>query len=338
MNLLVTGGAGYIGSHFILEALRNNHQIVAVDNFLNSYKETIDKIESIAEKKIHFYNISIDDKASLNSLFKRHEIDAVVHFAGLKSVPESIQKPDLYLRNNVQGSEVLFNAMIENKVHKIIFSSSASVYGNQNPPLTEDLKLDPLNPYAESKVKIENKLTDVSKKNNKFKVIILRYFNPVGCDSSYRIGDNQTKPTNLFPVICSSISRNSFFEVYGDDYNTHDGTPVRDFIHISDLISGHLKALDWLESSEKRLIKINLGTGKGYSVLDIVNKFQEIIGHKIKYKFSSRREGDPKVSFADNKLAFKELDWKATKNLYEMCHDSLKWHETLYKKKLLNKS
>ena len=157
----------------------------------------------------------------MNSLFKRHEIDAVVHFAGLKSVPESIQKPDLYLKNNVQGSEILFDEMIENKVYKIIFSSSASVYGNQNPPLTEDLKLDPLNPYAESKVKIENKLADVSKKNNKFKVIILRHFKQDWMDSSTEFGDNQTKPTNLFPIICSSISKNSF-EVYGNDYNTHD--------------------------------------------------------------------------------------------------------------------
>lgn len=333
MNLLVTGGAGYIGSHFILEALRDNHQIIALDNFSTSSKSTIEKLREISKKNFDFYEVGIDDQINLDKIFKRHRVDIVVHFAGLKSVPESIEKPDLYMRNNVQGSKILLNEMIKYKVNKIIFSSSASVYGDNNSPLKEELNPKPLNPYAESKVRVENTLIEMSKEFTEFKAVILRYFNPVGCDPSYQIGEIQSKPSNLFPIICSSIAANSFFEIFGNDFDTHDGTPIRDFIHISDLIRGHLGAIDWLDSSEQNLIKINLGTGKGHSVLDIVKKFQEVVGRKIKYKFSSRRKGDPGTSYADCNLAYEELNWKALKNLDQMCYDSMKWHKILSQKK-----
>ncbi len=330
MKLLVTGGAGFIGSHFILDALRKNIQIVSIDNFSNSDESVIQLIKKISKKNFYFYNISISDHLNLKKIFREHKIDIVVHFAALKSVPESLEKPSLYIKNNFEGSKVLFNQMLENNVNKIIFSSSASVYGDQNSPLKEDLNPKPLNPYAESKVRVEEKLLEISNEIDAFRAIILRYFNPVGCDSSYEIGEIQSKPANLFPIICSSISEKINIKIYGNDYDTHDGTPVRDFIHISDLINGHMEAMSWFNFSSKKFITINLGTGKGYSVLDIIYKFEELIGKKIDFQYVPRRDGDPAVSFADNSQARKELKWMASKGLNEMCRDSLIWHQKSY--------
>tara|TARA_B100000989_G_scaffold151108_1_gene112701 strand:- start:39423 stop:40421 length:999 start_codon:yes stop_codon:yes gene_type:complete len=329
MNLLITGGAGFIGSHFIVDALKKNHSIVALDNFSTSNKDILVKIKEASGKDFIFYEADISDKSKLREIFSTNEIDLVVHFASLKSVTESVFNPILYYRNNVGGSLILLETMQEMGVKKIIFSSSASVYGSSHlSPISEECSLNPISPYAQSKVIIEKILNDMTTCKHDFKALNLRYFNPVGCHESFLIGESSKKePSNLFPIICEIANgKKSHLSIFGNDYDTHDGTPVRDYIHISDLISGHISAIDWLNSSKKNISSINLGTGSGYSVLEIVNVFNSFLDRPIQYEYSPRRPGDSGIVFANNSLAKSELKWSSTQSLEKMCKDSWIWH------------
>jgi UDP-glucose 4-epimerase len=329
MNLLVTGGAGFIGSHFIVDALKKDHSIVAIDNFSTSNKDNLDKIKDASGKDFTFFESDISDRTKLREIFSKNNIDLVVHFASLKSVTESVFNPIIYYKNNVCGSLILFETMQEMGVNKIIFSSSASVYGSSHlSPISEKCSLNPISPYAQSKAIIETILNDMTACKKDFKALNLRYFNPVGCHESFLIGESsKIKPSNLFPVICSVANgKKSHLSIFGKDYDTHDGTPVRDYIHISDLISGHISAIDWLNSSKKNFSSINLGTGSGYSVLEIVNVFNSFLDKPIQYEYSPRRSGDPGEVFADNSLAKSELNWSCAQSLEKMCKDSWLWH------------
>ncbi len=328
MKLFVTGGAGFIGSHFIADALIEGHTVVAVDNFSTSNLRTIERIKLTSSKDFVFHEIDICDQDSLRSIVKNHSIDVVVHFAAFKSVPESIINPLKYYKNNLSGSIALFGVMREFKINNIIFSSSASVYGSaHNSPIKENFPLDPISPYAHTKVIIESILRDMANSIKKFKALNLRYFNPVGCHETHLLGESPAmEPTNLFPVICSvAKGEKEFLSIFGEDYDTHDGTPVRDYIHISDLVSGHLSALEWFKKDEK-VLEINLGTGQGYSVLDIVNTFNSFLDKPIKFKFTPKRQGDPGSIYADNSLAKVELNWNCSRSLLNMCEDSWHWY------------
>ena len=327
MAVLVTGGLGYIGSHFVCEALIKGKKIVVVDNLSNSEIEIKEKIKRITNKDFHFYHCDIRDKKKLEYVFKKHNIKVVIHFAGLKSVSESVEIPNEYFENNVLGTSCLIEVMNNFNVNKIVFSSSASIYGDSpSTPIKEDAEIKPLNPYAKTKSKIEENLLDENIKNKNFKFVILRYFNPVGCHKSYLIGESPLKPSNLFPIINEVIAKKrEKLIIYGKNYNTFDGTPIRDYIHISDLIDGHLKALAWLDKKNNSKLIINLGTGKGYSVLQIVREFEKILEEPLNYEFSARRKGDAECSFADCNLAKKEIKWHAKKDLTEMCKDSIIW-------------
>ncbi len=328
MKLFVTGGAGYIGSHFIADALSEGHEVIAVDNLITSHIQTIERIKQVAGIDFAFYELDICDEQGLRKILEQNQIDAVVHFAALKSVPESISNPLKYYKNNLTGSMVLFGLMKTLKIHNIIFSSSASVYGSSHKsPIKEDFLLKPISPYAHTKVITENILRDMTSSIKEFKALNLRYFNPVGCHDSFLLGESPAiESTNLFPVICSVASgEKECLSIFGKDYDTHDGTPVRDYIHISDLVSGHLSALNWFKN-DKKISNINLGTGQGYSVLDIVNQFNSFLDHPIKFELSPRRYGDPGIIYADNSLANEELQWKCSKSLQDMCHDSWNWY------------
>ena len=328
MNLLVTGGTGYIGSHFIANALSEGHEVIAVDNLISSHIQTIERIKQAAGKDFVFHKIDICEKEGLRKILKEDDIDVVVHFAALKSVPESISNPLKYYKNNLNGSMILFELMKELKINNIIFSSSASVYGSKHQsPIKEEFSLEPVSPYAQTKVIIENILRDMTFSIEEFKALNFRYFNPVGCHETFLLGESPSiVSTNLFPVICSVAGgKKETISVFGKDYDTHDGTPVRDYIHITDLVAGHLRALDWFKS-ENKTSNINLGTGQGYSVLDIINKFNSILDKPIKFELCPRRVGDPGSVYADNSLAKLELDWSCSKDLEAMCRDSLSWY------------
>ncbi len=329
MKILVTGGCGYIGSHTCVELLKNGYEVIIIDNLVNSKKEVISKIEEIAGKSVTFYEGNVQDEKLLTTIFKEHQIEVVIHFAGLKAVGESVQKPLEYYQNNLDSTLVLLQVMRKFQVKKIIFSSSATVYGaNPNVPFKEDYPVGgTTNPYGTTKLFIEHILQDLALADPEFRVIILRYFNPIGAHQSGLIGDNPNGiPNNLMPYITKVASGElKVLNVFGNDYPTHDGTGVRDYIHVMDLADGHVKAINKV-LSDKGLHIYNLGTGIGYSVLDIVNAFERVNNKKIPYVIQKRRDGDIAECYADSSKAEKELGFKAKYNLDDMVKDSYNFY------------
>ena len=323
---LVTGGAGYIGSHTVVELLNENKEVIVVDNFSNSKPEMLDKIKKITNKDFKFYELDYSNKEKMDKVFAENKIDSVIHFAGYKAVGESVEKPIEYYTNNVSGTLNLLDVMRKHNVKTIIFSSSATVYGDPEVvPLTEMCKIGgTTNPYGSSKLFIEQILKDVYKSDNTWDVCILRYFNPIGSHESGIIGEEpQGRPNNLMPYIVRVASGElEELSIFGNDYNTPDGTGVRDYIHVVDLAKGHIKALEKLEKEKSGIYIYNLGTGKGYSVLDMVHAFEKTTGQKIKYKITERRAGDIATCYADATKAKEELNWVAEKTLEDMCRDS----------------
>ncbi len=331
MNILVTGGAGFIGSHTVVELQQAGHTVAVLDNLCNSSEESLRRVEAITGKKVNFYKGDILDRGLLEDLFSNKEkVDAVIHFAGLKAVGESVQKPWEYYENNIAGTLTLIDVMRKNNVKNIIFSSSATVYGNPAViPITEDCpKGQCTNPYGWTKSMLEQILSDVQHADPEWNVILLRYFNPIGAHKSGTMGENPNGiPNNLMPYITQvAVGKLPQLSVFGNDYDTPDGTGVRDYIHVVDLAIGHVKALKKIE--EKAGLKIyNLGTGVGYSVLDIVKNFEEATGVKIPYVIKERRAGDIAMCYADASLAKKELGWEAQYGVREMCEDSWRWQK-----------
>lgn len=328
MRILVTGGAGYIGSHTCVELLENGYEVVVVDNLYNASEKSLDRIREITGKELTFYQADIQDASAMQDIFDKEAVDCVIHFAGLKAVGESVAKPLEYYQNNIAGSLVLCDAMRKHGVKNIIFSSSATVYGDPAfIPITEECpKGTPTNPYGWTKHMIEQILTDFHTADSEWNVILLRYFNPIGAHKSGLIGeDPKGIPNNLLPYVSQvAIGKLSCLGVFGDDYDTHDGTGVRDYIHVVDLARGHVKAIDKLK--ENPGVKIyNLGTGKGYSVLDVVKAFEKACGHEIAYEIKPRRAGDIATCYSDATLAKKELGWTAEYGIDEMCSDSWRW-------------
>ena len=324
MSVLVTGGAGYIGSHTVVELLNLGEDIVIVDNFVNSRPEMLDKIREISGKDFKFYEVDLLDEEKLEKVFEENNIESVIHFAGLKAVGESVQKPIEYYHNNLTSTFVLLKLMRKYNCKNIVFSSSATVYGlPKTVPIKEDFPLSTTNPYGTTKLFIEQILTDVCVANSDFSVILLRYFNPIGAHSSGKIGENPNGiPNNLMPYIVKVANKElEVLNVFGNDYDTPDGTGVRDYIHVVDLAKGHLKALDKVRKTEGVDI-YNLGTGNGYSVLDLVKAFEDANGVEVKYKITERRPGDIATCYADPTKAREELGWEAEKTLEEMCKDS----------------
>ena len=321
MKILVTGGTGYIGSHTCVELLNNGYEVIIIDNLSNSKENVISYIEKITNKKVKFYKGDVRDKNLLINIFKENKIEAVIHFAGLKAVGESVKKPLLYYQNNIDSTLVLCEVMEEFNVKKIIFSSSATVYGNpEKLPITEDMKVgNTTNPYGTSKLYIEGILKDLYVSDNSWSIILLRYFNPIGAHESGLLGEDPNGiPNNLMPYIVKvATGELKCLSVYGDDYDTKDGTGIRDYIHVVDLARGHVKALN-------KLLKVcgvniyNLGTGNGYSVLDIVNTFEKVNGVKVNYKIVGRRDGDIASCYADSSKAYKELGWMSEHTLEDM--------------------
>lgn len=326
MSVLVTGGAGYIGSHTVVELLNENKEVIVVDNFSNSKPEMLGKIKKITNKDFKFYELDYSNKEKMDKVFAENKIDSVIHFAGYKAVGESVEKPIEYYTNNVSGTLNLLDVMRKHNVKTIIFSSSATVYGDPEVvPLTEMCKIGgTTNPYGSSKLFIEQILKDVYKSDNTWDVCILRYFNPIGSHESGIIGEEpQGRPNNLMPYIVRVASGElEELSIFGNDYNTPDGTGVRDYIHVVDLAKGHIKALEKLEKEKSGIYIYNLGTGKGYSVLDMVHAFEKTTGQKIKYKITERRAGDIATCYADATKAKEELNWVAEKTLEDMCRDS----------------
>ena len=323
--ILVTGGLGYIGSHTCVELLKNGERIVVMDNLSNSKIEMSDKIKQIAGKGFAFYKTDLLDKDAMRKIFKENKIRAVIHFAGLKAVGESVEKPIEYYKNNVVGTLNLLEVMREFDVNKMVFSSSATVYGlPKTVPITEDMPLSTTNPYGTTKLMIEQILTDIAHANKDFKVAILRYFNPIGAHESGIIGEDPNGvPNNLMPYISRVASgKLQCLSVFGNDYPTHDGTGVRDYIHVVDLAKGHLKALERLAKDDTGVFIYNLGTGNGYSVLDIVKAFEKENGVTIKYKIVDRRPGDIAECYANPSKALRELEWRAEKSLEDMVRDA----------------
>lgn len=320
MKILVTGGTGYIGSHTAVELLNSNYEIIIVDNLSNSKIEVVDKIKQITGKDFKFYQIDLRDKGKLSNIFKENKIDAVIHFAGLKAVGESVEKPLLYYRNNLDSTLTLCEVMNEYNVKKLVFSSSATVYGSQKVlPIKETASLSTTNPYGSTKLFIEYILDDIYKSDNEWSIIKLRYFNPVGAHVSGIIGEDPNGiPNNLMPYISKvAIKELPYLNVFGNDYNTKDGTGVRDYIHVVDLAKGHLKALEYIDNN-KGSIAVNLGTGVGYSVLDIVKSYEKVNNIEIPYKIVDRRDGDIEECYADPSKAYELLNWKTEKTLDDM--------------------
>ena len=325
MSVLVTGGAGYIGSHTVVELLKRGEEIIIVDNFSNSKPETLDKIKKITGKDFKFYEVDLLDKEKLEKVFEENpNIDSVIHFAGLKAVGESVAKPIEYYHNNITGTLVLLDIMRNHNCKKIVFSSSATVYGNpKTVPIKEDFPLSTTNPYGSTKLMIEQILNDVYISDNEWSVILLRYFNPIGAHESGLIGESPNGiPNNLMPYINQvACGKLDYLRVFGNDYDTIDGTGVRDYIHVVDLAQGHLKALDKARKFTG-VEAYNLGTGTGYSVLQIVKAFEDATGVEVKYKIVDRRPGDIATCYADPSKAKNDLGWEAKKGIEEMCKDS----------------
>ena len=326
MTILLPGGAGYIGSHTAIELLKKGYEIIIIDNFSNSNPKVLDAIKKITEKDFKFYEMDYMDREKLEKVFEENKIDAVINFAGFKAVGESVQKPIEYYTNNISGALVLLDTMRKYVCKKFIFSSSATVYGEpEKIPLTEDCKTGgTTNPYGTTKLFIEQILKDIYISDNTWDICILRYFNPVGAHESGLIGEEpQGIPNNLMPYIARVASGElKELSVFGNDYDTPDGTGVRDYIHVVDLAKGHIKALEKIEKEGKGLYIYNLGTGTGYSVLDMVKTFEQATGKKVAYKIAPRRPGDIATCYADPKKAKEKLGWVAEKNLEDMCKDS----------------
>ena len=328
MSILVAGGAGYIGSHTCVELLNAGYEVVVVDNLYNSSRKALDRVEEITGKKVTFYEVDLLDRAALEEVFEKEKIDSVINFAGLKAVGESVHKPLEYYHNNITGTLNLCFVMREHGVKNIIFSSSATVYGDPAfVPITEECpKGNITNPYGQTKGMLEQILTDLHTADPEWNVVLLRYFNPIGAHESGLIGeDPKGIPNNLVPYIAQvAIGKLEALGVFGNDYPTHDGTGVRDYIHVVDLAKGHVKALKRFEGNTGVSI-YNLGTGKGYSVLDIVKNFEAATGVKIPYVIKPRRPGDIATCYSDATKAEKELGWKAENGIREMCADSWRW-------------
>jgi len=331
MHILVTGGAGYIGSHTCLELLNNNYKITVIDDLSNSSQESLHRVEQLTGKTIFFNQIDVLDKTAVETVFSETKIpfDAVIHFAGKKAVGESVEQPLLYYQNNIGGTLVLCEVMSAFGVKNIIFSSSATVYGDpETVPITEEFPLFCTNPYGRTKLMVEEILQDIYIADNDWNIGILRYFNPVGAHKSGRIGEDPNGvPNNLVPYISQvAVGKLKQVEVFGNDYPTHDGTGVRDYIHVVDLAQGHVKALNRLLSSPGIVI-YNLGTGKGYSVLEMVSTFAEVNDRVVPYQIVGRRPGDIAACYADPTKALEELGWQAKLGLREMCEDTWRWQK-----------
>ncbi len=331
MAILVTGGAGYIGSHTCVELLNKGYDVIVVDNLCNSCKEALDRVQEITGKTLKFYEVDILDREGLTKVFEAEQIDSVIHFAGLKAVGESVAKPLEYYQNNITGTLVLFDVMRSHGVKSIVFSSSATVYGTPAfVPITEECpKGICTNPYGWTKSMLEQILTDLHTADSEWKVILLRYFNPIGAHESGRIGENPKGiPNNLVPYITQvAVGKLESLGVFGDDYDTPDGTGVRDYIHVVDLAIGHVKAIEKMAKIRDGVLIYNLGTGIGYSVLDIVKGFEKAVGQPIPYVIKPRRPGDIATCYADPTLAKKELGWEAVRDLNKMCEDSWRWQK-----------
>lgn len=329
MAILVTGGAGYIGSHTCVELLNEGYDVVILDSLSNANEKVIDRIEEITKKKVPFYKTNLLDKAGVERIFATEKIESVIHFAGLKAVGESVSKPLEYYYNNVTGTLILCEVMKKFGIKDLVFSSSATVYGSPaTVPIKEDFPLSATNPYGRSKLIIEEILRDLYTSDNSWNIILLRYFNPIGAHKSGKIGENPKDiPNNLVPYITQvAVGRLECLNVFGNDYETPDGTGVRDYIHVVDLAAGHIKAIEKLK--EKQGITIyNLGTGIGYSVLDIIKSFEEVCGKSINYVIKARRPGDIASCYADVNKAKAELGWTAKRDLREMCEDSWRWQK-----------
>ncbi len=331
MAILVTGGAGYIGSHTCVELLNKGYDVIVVDNLCNSCKEALDRVQEITGKTLKFYEVDILDREGLTKVFEAEQIDSVIHFAGLKAVGESVAKPLEYYQNNITGTLVLCDVMRSHGVKSIVFSSSATVYGTPAfVPITEECpKGICTNPYGWTKSMLEQILTDLHTADSEWKVILLRYFNPIGAHESGRIGENPKGiPNNLVPYITQvAVGKLESLGVFGDDYDTPDGTGVRDYIHVVDLAIGHVKAIEKMAKIRDGVLVYNLGTGIGYSVLDIVKGFEKAVGQPIPYVIRPRRPGDIATCYADPTLAKKELGWEAVRDLNKMCEDSWRWQK-----------
>ena len=327
--ILVTGGTGYIGSHACVELLAAGCAIHVLDNFCNSRRSVQGRIERISGKSITLHEGDIRDGAFLDRVFAARRFDAVIHFAGLKAVGESVEKPGLYFDNNVTGSATLLAAMQKAGVRRMVFSSSATVYGAANsPPFAEDAATGPINPYGENKLAIEHMLADHAGAHDGWRIALLRYFNPVGAHASGLIGEDPNGiPNNLMPFVSQvAVGRLKELSVYGNDFATPDGTGVRDYIHVVDLAAGHVAALDALERLPP-LTTFNLGTGRGYSVLEVVSAFERASGRKVPYRITPRRSGDVAASYADASRAARELGWRASRDLDSMCRDAWRWQQ-----------
>ena len=329
-NVLITGGAGYIGSHTAVELINKDYRVVIYDNLSNSSKIAVDRVEEITGKKVKFYKADILDKEKLKEVLVGEKIDVLIHCAALKAVGESVKKPLEYYHNNITGTLTTLEAMKEVGCKNLIFSSSATVYGNpKTVPITEDFpKGECTNPYGWSKSMMEQIMTDLQKSDSEWKIVLLRYFNPIGAHKSGRIGeDPQGIPNNLLPYIAQvAVGKLDYLRVFGDDYDTVDGTGVRDYIHVVDLAKGHVLAIDKLDKLGGVSI-INLATGKGYSVLEVVKAFEEASGRKVPYEIVGRREGDIAKCFADATKAYELLGWKAENGIRQMCEDSWRWQK-----------
>jgi UDP-glucose 4-epimerase len=327
MIILVTGGAGYIGRHTCVELLNNNYDVIVVDNLYNSNKESLNRIKTITGKEVTFYQHDILDEVRLTQIFTEHRIDAVIHFAGLKAVGESVEKPLEYYHNNLSGTLILFKVMQAFEVKNFVFSSSATVYGDPHTvPIQENFPLSATNPYGRSKLIIEEVCRDLYLADGQWNIALLRYFNPVGAHESGLIGEDPNGiPNNLFPYISQvAIGKREKLSVFGDDYDTPDGTGVRDYIHVVDLAKGHIKALEKL-TSKPGLVIYNLGTGQGYSVLEMLRAMERASGKKIPYQIVERRAGDIAICYADPVFAEQEIGWKAERDLNDMAKDTWHW-------------
>ena len=327
MAILVTGGAGFIGSHTCVELLENGYEVVIVDNFINSKPEALNRIKQITGKDFKFYEADLLDKAAVETIFIENKIDAVIHFAGLKAVGESVAQPIRYYHNNISGTLILCQVMQEAGVKKIVFSSSATVYGSpKTVPIREDFPLHTTNPYGSTKLMIENILQDIFVADNEWSIALLRYFNPIGAHKSGLIGEDPNGiPNNLMPYIAQvAAGKLEVLSVFGGDYDTKDGTGVRDYIHVVDLAQGHIKAVEKVLGGSG-VDAYNLGTGIGYSVLDMVHAFETANNVKVNYKIAPRRPGDIAVCFADPKKAKELLGWQAQFGIEDMCRDSWKF-------------
>ena len=329
MHILVTGGAGYIGSHTCLELLRAGHQVTVVDNLANAKEESLQRVMELTGKTLVFHQLDICDRGALRRVFRHagSPFQAVIHFAGLKAVGESVAKPLAYYRNNIGGTLSLCQVMLEFGLRSLVFSSSATVYGDPaSVPITEDFPLSCTNPYGRTKLMIEEILRDLHVADPEWRLVLLRYFNPVGAHESGRIGeDPHGIPNNLMPYISQvAVGKLAELSVYGNDYPTKDGSGVRDFIHVVDLALGHVAAIDWLRNNTG-ILTCNLGTGRGYSVLEMIAAFAAATGKKVPYRIVARRPGDVAACYADPALAKRELGWSAVRGIEEMCADSWRW-------------